>query len=375
MDENVKYFSTVMDKFSLILPELEKIHQVVNSFEIPEINREKEKVLFFLRKQVKPNKVGFFGVAKNKKFYKKNPFVCDFLFSNESEIKNKFKSFNFNEFRIFREKVKNPEIIQLINFVSKYNRENFNYDEFLNSLKILNFEKQNANQIKFGVEQKFSTTVQDIKNLLNQKTDNDVSSILNLKKELIRSMCEKDDEIMSKISRLMTYDKGTKIDFYKILKDHRTAINALFPIAISNPDTAALLFKNRKFDYVIIDEASQLTLERAMPLLYLAKTMVISGDKQQMPPYNYFKAGLKEEMDDDEEEDEEINHDVQESESLLEYIEKKIPNVMLKYHYRSSKTELIQFSNVAFYNGELIIANSPKDKEIGIELVEVKEGK
>jgi superfamily I DNA and/or RNA helicase len=66
--------------------------------------------------------------------------------------------------------------------------------------------------------------------------------------------------------------------------------------------------------------------------------------------------------------------ELQDSNSLLEYIEKKFKNIMLNYHYRSTKRELIEFSNICFYDGNLVVANSPTEKKVGIEVIEVEKG-
>jgi hypothetical protein len=38
------------------------------------------------------------------------------------------------------------------------------------------------------------------------------------------------------------------------------------------------------YDLVVIDEASQMYMSDAIPILYRAKSVVISGDNMQMPP-------------------------------------------------------------------------------------------
>ena len=38
------------------------------------------------------------------------------------------------------------------------------------------------------------------------------------------------------------------------------------------------------FDLVVIDEASQMQVEKAIPLMYRAKKLVISGDDKQLKP-------------------------------------------------------------------------------------------
>lgn len=75
------------------------------------------------------------------------------------------------------------------------------------------------------------------------------------------------------------------------------------------PDVASRLLplKPGLFDVVIFDEASQMPVEHALPALYRAKRMVISGDEKQMPPSSFFLSRIEsdeEELNDDDEIDE-----------------------------------------------------------------------
>src|SRR5260370_39811468 len=44
------------------------------------------------------------------------------------------------------------------------------------------------------------------------------------------------------------------------------------------------------FDVVIFDEASQITLEEAVPSLFRAAQVIVVGDQMQLPPTNFFSA-------------------------------------------------------------------------------------
>jgi superfamily I DNA and/or RNA helicase len=120
-------------------------------------------------------------------------------------------------------------------------------------------------------------------------------------------------------------------------------------------------------------------LERSLPILSLGKKCIISGDKQQLQPTDFFQSSLKDEYEEVYDAEDEMCasgiDDIQDSESLLMYIEKKYRNIMLDYHYRSVKRELIQFSNVCFYDGKLVVANNPNDNQPGIEVFHVEKGK
>jgi predicted DNA-binding WGR domain protein len=104
------------------------------------------------------------------------------------------------------------------------------------------------------------------------------------------------------------------------------------------------------FDVVIFDEASQVTLEEAVPAIYRAGQVVIVGDEKQLPPTNFFAARTKDDEADDEAEAEAFAID---SDSLLNHAARTLPSTMLRWHYRSRSESLIGFSNAQFYDGRL----------------------
>ncbi|MBN0989850.1 AAA domain-containing protein [Amphritea pacifica] len=123
------------------------------------------------------------------------------------------------------------------------------------------------------------------------------------------------------------------------------------PVWLLSPETMAQLFPREPiFDLVIIDEASQCTVETGLPVLMRAKQVVIAGDEHQMPPSNYFKASA----DNDESESEtNIPLDVMDAESLLVLARDRCLHHRLSWHYRCQFEELIAFSNHAIYEGDL----------------------
>ena len=131
--------------------------------------------------------------------------------------------------------------------------------------------------------------------------------------------------------------------------------SAIFPVLMVNPVVAASILPLTEglFDLIILDEASQLRVEDTFSSLVRAKTMVISGDKHQMPPSNFF--GNEVVFWTNEEEADAADDFLAESKSLLEYADDaNFKSSYLDYHYRSLHPDLIQFSNYAFYQSRLI---------------------
>src|SRR5262249_26099443 len=137
-----------------------------------------------------------------------------------------------------------------------------------------------------------------------------------------------------------------------------------------SPAAASQIFPLNQglFDLVIFDEASQCPVEQAIPAIYRGKNLVVSGDEKQLPPTSFFSAS----SDLDEEPDEsDLEADNQPAEkkrrrerrdeedtlldckNLLEMAIGKLKQLYLCVHYRSDHPALIEFSNRAFYNGQL----------------------
>jgi len=162
----------------------------------------------------------------------------------------------------------------------------------------------------------------------------------------------------------------------------------LKPVWLANPETVARIFPLRQdlFDLVIFDEASQLPVEHALPALYRAGRVVISGDDKQLPPTRFFNSGFDNDSDDERDgldvfsedaiEAQEIRRQVKDCSNLLELATAAgLAEVSLDIHYRSTYRPLISHSNAAFYQGKLSVpALHPADeirKRRPLELIAV----
>jgi very-short-patch-repair endonuclease len=137
----------------------------------------------------------------------------------------------------------------------------------------------------------------------------------------------------------------------KLFESYGSYLFQIAPCWLASPESVSKIFplQRQLFDLVIVDEASQLAVERAIPFLYRAKNVVIAGDEKQLPPFDLFQ--IKED-DDIEYEDE----DITDEKSLLDLARTKYKTINLNWHYRSQYQDLINFSNHAFYQGLLNVA-------------------
>ncbi|MBR4110392.1 MAG: DUF2726 domain-containing protein [Clostridia bacterium] len=118
-----------------------------------------------------------------------------------------------------------------------------------------------------------------------------------------------------------------------------------------------------KYDYIIMDEASQVDLITGTLALSCAKNAIIVGDRKQLPnvvtPYN------RREIEELTKKYKISNNYNFLKECFLTSVMNSIPevpNVLLKEHYRCHP-KIIQFSNKKFYNDELIILTEDKNEK------------
>jgi predicted DNA-binding WGR domain protein len=141
--------------------------------------------------------------------------------------------------------------------------------------------------------------------------------------------------------------------------DSGTVIHDLKPVWLMSPLSVSdtLPLDTTHFDVVIFDEASQVTLEGAVPALFRAAQVIVVGDQMQLPPTNFFSARHLEQEEplliQDEESGEVVAYDL-ESNSFLAHAARVLPSTMLGWHYRSRSESLISYSNAAFYGGQLL---------------------
>lgn len=218
---------------------------------------------------------------------------------------------------------------------------------------------------KFAFEDKKNKLQQ----ALHEKRNQDVKDILAKYSHRIQAGNDLRD---ANLLRLKKSSNAPKTTLRKLYTAGFESVHQLQPVLLTNPEgvSAVLELTPNLYDLVVIDEASQMFMADALPILYRAKAAFLSGDNQQMPPSDFFSnAGNVNSDSDNADDEDEYNVDKHrlipaDGEYCLldaaEYAVKKgSPNhAMLSVHYRSEFKELIDFSNHAFYEGKLIAAVS-----------------
>ena len=150
----------------------------------------------------------------------------------------------------------------------------------------------------------------------------------------------------------------------KLMESFGDYLLRLFPCWLLSPENVSNLLPLEKnlFDTVIFDEASQVFIESTIPTIYRGKTIVVAGDAKQLRPSTTF---MKRYLGADPDVYDDLSMQAAlEVESLLDLAVSRYESANLTYHYRSQRSELIDFSNNAFYDAGLRIApNTSKNRD------------
>ncbi|MGK7393368.1 MAG: AAA domain-containing protein [Candidatus Cyclobacteriaceae bacterium M3_2C_046] len=131
----------------------------------------------------------------------------------------------------------------------------------------------------------------------------------------------------------------------KLINQFNHELFDLIPCWMASPEAVSAIFPmEQMFDLVIFDEASQCFVEKGIPAMYRGKQVVVTGDDQQLSPYDLYQVRWEEEQEED---------PALEVDSLLNLTQQYLMQVQLRGHYRSKSLDLIEFSNQHFYHGAL----------------------
>ena len=169
---------------------------------------------------------------------------------------------------------------------------------------------------------------------------------------------------------LMSFQRSIKgnlrsLNLRSLFSDIPELMKVVAPCMLMSPGTVSQYLPPdpELFDLVIFDEASQLPTCEAIPSLARAKSAIIVGDPNQMPPTSFFMGTGQ---DDDHPEAEDL-------ESVLDdCLALGIPEKRLVWHYRSKHESLIAFSNITYYSSKLCTFPSPDalDSKVRMRYIE-----
>ncbi|WP_027120601.1 AAA domain-containing protein [Mycoplasmopsis lipofaciens] len=258
-------------------------------------------------------------------------------FKSQKELVNKFLRLNKVYGKFW--KVKNITIKKISKSIfNTLNNFDLNIDKII---KLIN-----------GYQKEDFIFINDLINILPIYQNNDISDENELKKFIAKNIIDMitkfNDEEKKEYKDFAATIRLASLEPYKFIKRFANMIKKIFPIVIVTPEADLSAWNKEEFDYAILDESSQIFLEKGLPILYLAKIKILAGDDQQMKPSNWFGTRVTD--------DDSIYGKV---ESLLDFAKSLgVYNVLLDKNYRSNFASLMTFSSKYFYNKSLDVIDS-----------------
>ena len=267
---------------------------------------------------------------------------------------------NYIELRDTNTSLKNLEDNQklVLNFAYKNSNSFSKYMEILNKLlpiriyhEIVKYEDLNKQELSYVVDfENIRNRIVMLKQEQNEISKQIASQSFALEyQKMINGSTECKDYL---------YQISKKQNFWSIrrlMEVYGEYLLKLFPCWLLSPENVSLVLPLKKdmFDLVLFDEASQVFIENTIPSIYRGKTIVVAGDAKQLRPTTTF---MKRYMGDNTDDLDYSTQAALEVESLLDLAVSRFNSTNITYHYRSKNEELIDFSNNAFYNGNLQIS-------------------
>ncbi|WP_051619123.1 AAA domain-containing protein [[Mycoplasma] collis] len=284
---------------------------------------------------------------------------------NPTKSSKKIKEFKFELLECLKNKKLSKFKKLFYKFSKDINRdaniifEDFsNYNGLISELtdKIVDIEKEkllNINDFYNHIFTKNKIDITDEKTIVNY-------TIYNLFKKIQDFIQNKENKKL--YDRFRYAAKNGWRNPYNFISDHYTIIKLLFPIIITSVETELTKWNKNEFDYVILDEASQIFIEKAIPMLYLGKIKVFAGDDKQMQPSSWFSTRSNEE-----------DIELGDTDSILDFaVNKGVYSILLDKNYRSNYASLMTFSSKHFYKSKLdVIDTYKKNKENPIEVYNI----
>ena len=209
-----------------------------------------------------------------------------------------------------------------------------------------------------------SAEIADIEKYLNNVNKNLLDDLCNQSMVVLKDKLARKYE--GKSSRKIFSEDNLWKEPYDVLDEYPVILSTTFSSRNSlNSDVV--------YDYLIMDEASQVDIATGALALSCARNVVIVGDTKQLPNVvtDDIRAKAKAIFDTFN-----VNEGYQYTKSFLQSILDVMPNVtqtLLREHYRCHP-KIINFCNQKFYRGELLIMTTDKGEEDVLSVVKTVAG-
>ena len=261
-------------------------------------------------------------------------------------IKETSKKFSFLSKLIFRFKLKIDKTF--------FNLDTEESVTYLNNL----FYLSKINEIK--------SEIRRYENVMNNKTLEEITKDYVEKSKIFFE--NELSSIFASTNRGRYARDNYKRQFNEFVKDYPVVLSSTYSLAKCSR-------RGFLFDYLIVDESSQVNMASAILSMRVAKNIIVVGDIKQLP-----------QIDDDSFKDrnEELLQKFNVSKvysyygnsimsSLLSLYGQYIPKTMLKEHYRCNP-EIISFCNKKFYSNELIVYTKSKENDYTMKIIKTVPG-
>ena len=285
-------------------------------------------------------------------------------------------SFNFNDFKFKNLDVAPSQVQEAIVRIKEKEKVEF-WDRLVIKWKLrikgkfFKFDKEKCivllqNLYYLAKKNKIKRNIEKINKYMNgESLDDKTNAFRDLSNKYFKN---KLIELYSNANR-SNYDRSNyKRNFSNFVKDYPVILSSTYALAKCSQ-------RGYLFDYLIVDESSQVNMASAILSMRIAKNIVVVGDIRQLPQIDDFtfdernKVLLKE-----------FNVSNAYSyygnsimSSLLSLYGDRIPKQMLKEHYRCAP-EIINFCNKEFYDDELIVYTKSKDNITSMKVVKTVAG-
>ena len=287
-----------------------------------------------------------------------------------------YTSFDFNQYR-FSKKVNDPELVQwaLIRFKEK---EKIRFSDRLAIKRLIKVKRKfylldRDNIIVLLQNFYYQLKIKQIENEINELNEKVNEEVINQKIKELRELSS-----IKFTNRLVVkyrdsdrdhYDKNNyKREFASFVKEYPVILSSTYALAKCSG-------RGFLFDYLIVDESSQVNMASAILSMRMAKNLIVVGDIKQLPQIDdsTFDKRNKELL-------EYFNIPQAYSyqgnsimSSILALYGDKVPRQMLKEHYRCAP-EIINFCNKEFYNDELVIYTKSKENYNSMKVIKTVAG-
>lgn len=239
-------------------------------------------------------------------------------------------------------------------------------------IKNNNFYNQDISKIITTFQAKFYKT-------RNQELITEIEALENyfntVNKNLLSEFCDNSMKILKdKLIKKYNANNKRKIFSERNLWNKPNEVLKEYPVILSTTfSSKTTLNSNVIYDYLIMDEASQVDIATGALALSCARNVVIVGDSKQLPNVvnsetrnkaNDIFSGFK------------IDKGYQYTNSFLQSILDVLPEVkqtLLKEHYRCHP-KIIEFCNQKFYQGQLVITTDDKGEDDVLTAIKTTKG-